>query len=102
MPSTETAPRRGDSAPRDGSRPAGTAGRNAGAERALPVWTWPVLAAAGALALVLAAWFTGVTAARDLLSPPPASPPVPHPALFLLPSPPPRGRRTHNARVPAH
>ncbi|XNY99655.1 cytochrome c oxidase assembly protein [Micrococcus luteus] len=69
MPSTETAPRRGDSAPRDGSRPAGTAGRNAGAERALPVWTWPALAAAGALALVLAAWFTGVTAARDLSDP---------------------------------
>ncbi|SJN37284.1 Copper resistance protein D [Micrococcus lylae] len=69
MPSTETAPRHGDRAARDGSRPAGNTAAPGGTERALPVWTWPAVAAAGALALVLAAWFTGVSAARELSDP---------------------------------
>ncbi len=38
-------------------------------DRSLPVWAWPAVAAAGALALVLAAWFTGVSAARELSDP---------------------------------
>lgn len=62
--SAPTASRGGSSAPRGSSAP-----QEASSRVGVPAWIWPVVAAVGVAALVVAAWATGVTAARTLSEP---------------------------------